>query len=251
VKVLATYNIKGGVGKTSAAVNLADLSARDGLRTLLWDLDPQGAATYMLRVKPRVRGGARELVRGKADVLGSLKGTDVEGLDLLPADFDHRHMDLALGDGKRDTARLGVVLEPFAEHYDVAVLDCPPSISLVSENVFEAADALLVPMIPTSLSLRTYQQLVRFVVEEVGRRPEIIPFFSMFDRGRPLHREVVRSLPAHRHGIAFSTIPVDADVEMMGTRRGPLNLFAPGSEAAEAYAALWAEVRERVGLPVL
>jgi chromosome partitioning protein len=249
MKVLATYNIKGGVGKTSAAVNLADLSARDGLRTLLWDLDPQGAATFMLRVKPRVRGGARELVRGQADVLGSLKGTDVEGLDLLPADFDHRHMDLALSAGKRDTARLGVVLEPLAEHYDVAILDCPPSISLVSENVFEAADALLVPMIPTALSLRTYEQLVRFVVDEVGRRPEIIPFFSMVDRRRSLHREVVGALPAHRHGIAFTTIPVRSDIELMGTHRAPLSEFAPAGSAARAYEFLWDEVRERVGLP--
>jgi chromosome partitioning protein len=248
VKVLATYNIKGGVGKTSAAVNLADLAARDGLRTLLWDLDPQGAATFMMRVKPRVRGGARELVRGRLDVRGSLKGTDVEGLDLLPADFDHRHMDLALSGGRRDTARLSLVLDSLAGHYDVAVLDCPPSISLVSENVFEAADALLVPMIPTSLSIRTYQQLVRFVVDEVARRPEIIPFFSMVDRDRELHRQVVAGLPAHRHGIAFTTIPLDPDVELMGTRRGPLSQFASNSDARAAYAALWVEVRARVGL---
>jgi chromosome partitioning protein len=248
MKVLATYNIKGGVGKTSAAVNLADLSARDGLRTLLWDLDPQGAATFLLRVKPRVRGGARELVRGRADVHGSLKGTDVEGLDLLPADFDHRHMDLALSGGKRTTQRLGEILAPLGDDYDVAVLDCPPSISLVSENVFEAADALLVPMIPTSLSLRTYEQLVRFVVDEVGRRPEIIPFFSMVDMRRALHREVVSSLPAHRHGIAFTTIPARADVEEMGRQRAPVSLFAAHGSAARAYAELWAEVRERVGL---
>jgi chromosome partitioning protein len=249
MKVLATYNIKGGVGKTSAAVNLAVLAAQEGLRTLLWDLDPQGAATFLMRIKPRVRGGARELVRGQADVLGSLKGTDIEGLDLLPADFDHRHMDLALSGGKRDTARLGVVLEPLVEHYDVAMLDCPPSISLVSENVFEAADALLVPMIPTTLSLRTYEQLVRFVVDEVGRRPEIIPFFSMVDLRRSLHREVVGSLPAHRHGIAFTSIPVRADVEQMGRHRAPVASFAPRGSAARSYADLWAEVRERVGLP--
>jgi chromosome partitioning protein len=249
VKILATYNIKGGVGKTSAAVNLADLSARDGLRTLLWDLDPQGAATFLMRVKPRVRGGARELVRGRADIHGSLKGTDVEGLDLLPADFDHRHMDLALGGSKRTTRRLAEILEPLAEDYDVAMLDCPPSISLVSENVFEAADALLVPMIPTTLSLRTYEQLVRFVVDEVGRRPEIIPFFSMVDMRRTLHREVVSSLPAHRHGIAFSHIPARAAVEQMGRERAPLSLFASRGSAARAYADLWAEIRERVGLP--
>ena len=94
--VLATYNIKGGVGKTSAAVNLAYLAANDGARTLLWDLDPQGGSTYLFRVKPKVRGGVRRLVRGKSDVDSLIKGTDHVGLDLLPADFSYRHMDLAL-----------------------------------------------------------------------------------------------------------------------------------------------------------
>ncbi len=99
-KVLATYNIKGGVGKTSAAVNLSYLAAHGGSRTLLWDLDPQGAATYLFRVKPKVDGGASKLVRLKTDPAGLIKGTDYRLLDLLPADFSYRHMDLALDNVK-------------------------------------------------------------------------------------------------------------------------------------------------------
>src|SRR5947199_2640277 len=87
VMVLATYNVKGGVGKTSAAVNLAYLAARDGAATLLWDLDPQGASTYLFRVKPKVKGGTRRLVKGRSDTAARIKGTDYERLDLLPADF--------------------------------------------------------------------------------------------------------------------------------------------------------------------
>src|SRR3954451_17011204 len=100
-RVLATYNIKGGVGKTSASVNLAYLAARDGARTLLWDLDPQGASTYLFRIRPRVKGGGRKLVRGKSDPGDLVKGTDYERLDLLPADFSYRHTDLALDSTKR------------------------------------------------------------------------------------------------------------------------------------------------------
>ena len=99
-RVLATYNIKGGVGKTSAAVNLATLAAHDGSETLLWDLDPQGASTYLFRVKPKIKGGGSKLVRGKTEADGQIKGTDTEGLDLLPADFSYRHMDLALDGAK-------------------------------------------------------------------------------------------------------------------------------------------------------
>ena len=157
--VLATYNIKGGVGKTSAAVNLATLAAREGARTLLWDLDPQGASTYLFRVKPKVKGGGGKLVRGKTDPETQIKGTDTEGLDLLPADFSYRHMDLALDGTKKPTTRLARVLAPLRDDYDYTFLDCPPSISLVSESVFEAADALLVPIIPATLSSRTLEQL--------------------------------------------------------------------------------------------
>src|SRR5436305_10875188 len=116
-RVLATYNVKGGVGKTSAAVNLAYLAARDGASTLLWDLDPQGASTYLFRVRPKVPGGARKLLRRQSDAAKSIKGTDHDGLDLLPADFTYRHMDLALDAFKRPTRRLRRVLEPLHDEY--------------------------------------------------------------------------------------------------------------------------------------
>ena len=106
MKILATYNIKGGVGKTAAAVNLAFFASRGGARTLVWDLDPQGAATFYFRVKPRVKGGGKRLIQGKGDLHGQIKGTDYPDLDLLPADFSYRHMDIVLDDAKKPTNRL-------------------------------------------------------------------------------------------------------------------------------------------------
>lgn len=250
MKVFATYNIKGGVGKTSAAVNLAALSARSGLRTLLWDLDPQGAATFLLRVKPKVRGGVSKLVRGRSDVETLLKGSDIEGLDLLPADFSYRHMDLVLDGTKRPESRLAKLLAPLAGDYDLAILDCPPSISLVSESVFETADALLVPLIPSTLSIRTFDQLLKFVAGEVTHRPEIVAFFSMVDRRKRLHRELVDTLPGRYPQIARSAVPAASEVERMGIHREPLCVFAPTSAAARAYAGLWQETVERLGLTV-
>jgi chromosome partitioning protein len=241
-RVLATYNIKGGVGKTSAAVNLAYLAARDGARTLLWDLDPQGASTYLLRVKPKVKGGGRKLVRGKSDVDALIRGTDHERLDLLPADFSYRHMDLALDGAKHPTRRLARVLAPLDGEYDYVFLDCPPSISLVSESVFEAADALLVPLIPATLSSRTFEQL-RDVVEG---GPEVLAFFSMVDRRKRLHREVMERMATDRAVLA-AAIPSAADVERMGLHRTVIAEFAPRSRAVQAYEALWREVRGRVG----
>ncbi len=248
MKVLATYNIKGGVGKTSAAVNVAALGAADGLRTLLWDLDPQGAASFLFRVRPKVKGGGRRLVRGKTDITDLLRGTDVEGLDLLPADFSYRHMDLALDDAGKPTRRLGRVLEPIAEHYDLVVLDCPPSISLVSESVFEAADTLLVPLIPSTLTMRTFDQLDEFVEERVSHPPEILAFFSMVDRRKRLHRQVVESFPVDRTDVARTAVPAATEVELMGVRRSPVVVDRPHSRAGRAYRGLWGEVRTRLGL---
>jgi chromosome partitioning protein len=247
VRVAATYNIKGGVGKTSAAVNLAALAAQDGLRTLLWDLDPQGAASFLFRVRPKIKGGGGKLVRGRSDVTDLLRGTDVEGLDLLPADFSYRHMDLALEAAGKPARRLRKVIAPLADHYDLAMLDCPPSISLVSESVFEAADALLVPLIPSTLTLRTFTQLGDFVAGEVDRRPRIVAFFSMVDGRKRLHRDVVATLPATNPAdVVQASIPAATEVELMGVERAPVVVTAPHSRAARAYRLLWGEVRPRL-----
>ena len=249
MRVVATYNIKGGVGKTSAAVNLAALAAQDGLRTLLWDLDPQGAASFLFRVRPKVKGGGGKLVRGRSDVADLLRGTDIEGLDLLPADFSYRHMDLALDATGKPTRRLRKVIAPLAEHYDLAMLDCPPSISLVSESVFDAADVLLVPLIPSTLTVRTFAQLGDFVSGEVAHRPRIVAFFSMVDGRKRLHREVVSTLPASNvDDVVESAIPAATEVELMGVERAPVVVSAPHSRAARAYRSLWDEVRPRLGV---
>jgi chromosome partitioning protein len=246
MKTLASYNIKGGVGKTSTAVNLAALAAAEGWRTLLWDLDPQGAATYLFRVRPRVKGGARSLISGRRDVEDAIKSTDFDGLDLLPADFSYRHMDLALDDAKRPDRRLRRILQPLASEYDLAILDCPPSISLVSEAVFAAADLLLVPLIPAPLSLRTYDQLTEFVASTHGRRPAIRAFFSMVDGRRRLHADIVLEVRGSRDSVLTAAVPASADVERMGVRREPVVVSTPHGRAAAAYAELWRECRPLV-----
>ena len=243
---LALYNIKGGVGKTSAAVNLAWNAADEGARVLLWDLDPQGAASYLLRIRPKVRGGGAKLVRGKSDPTALLKGSDHPGLDLLPADFSYRNMDLALDATKRPTQGLARVLAPFAGEYDYVFLDCAPAISLASENVFAAADALLVPLIPTPLSLRTYDQLRAFVAADVPKpRPRILAFLSMVDGRKTLHRDIAEELGAS-DGVLASAIPAASDVERMAAQRRPLAQFAARGRAARAYEALWDELRGRL-----
>ncbi|MGD0700657.1 MAG: ParA family protein [Trebonia sp.] len=260
MRIYAVYNIKGGVGKTTTAVNLAYLAAASGLRTVLWDLDPQAAASFMFRVKPKVKGGGKALIGGKRPLDGAIKGTDFDNLDLIPADFTYRNMDLLLdaaggggpsGDapGGKPARKLSKLLAPLSDEYDVVFLDCPPSVSLVSENVLHAADVIVVPLIPTTLSVRTLEQLAEFVAEFNGRKPQLLAFFSMVDRRKKLHREIVEKLIVDRAEVADTVIPALSVIETMSVERAPVAVFAPNSVAAKAYRALWAELQAFSPLP--
>jgi chromosome partitioning protein len=243
VKVLATYSIKGGVGKTTAAVNLSAEAARAGARVLLWDLDPQGAATFFVRVKPRLKGGAQRLVSARGDLGEHVRATDVPGVDVLPADFSLRHLDIHL-DGAAE-GRLGTLLAPLAGAYDVAMLDCAPGITLTSESVFDAADALLVPTIPATLSARTLEQLDRFLAR-IDDPPLVLPFVSMVDRRRTVHRRISADLAAGWPRLLQTQVPNIATVERMGVERAPLAAFAPAARGTFAFRDLWAEIAVRL-----
>ena len=245
MKVLATYSIKGGVGKTTSAVNLAYEAAHAGARVLLWDLDPQGAASFFFRIRPRVKGGAERLVGGRGDLGTHVRATDVPGLHVVPADFSLRHLDLHLDATKRPTERLAALLDPLGTGYDVAFLDCPPGISLVSESVFGATGALLVPVVPTTLSARTLTQLAGFL-EGLPGAPALLPHFTMVDKRKKLHREQLVALAAAWPLFLDTPVPGASVVERMGVERAPVAAYAPSSAAALAFRALWVEVAGRL-----
>ena len=246
MSVLASYAIKGGVGKTTTAVNLAWIAADGGRRVLLWDLDPQGAASYCLRVAGEVRGGARAVLAGPRKAASRILASDHAGLDLLPADFSYRRMDTLLGDLGKPKKRLRRVLGEAVEDYDLVILDCPPGISLTSESVFRAADLLLVPLLPSPLSLRTLDMLERHLERKGPKGLRLACFFSMADARRRLHKETVAASLGRRASLLRTVIPYASDVELMSVRRAPLPSYAPRNPAALAYRRLWAEVAARL-----
>jgi len=244
--IVAAYNLKGGVGKTAAAVNLSWYAAQQGARVLLIDLDPQGAASFYLRVEPQLKGGSERLIGRKGEILDNIVATDYENLSVVPADLSHRNLDLILSDEKKSSERLRKILKPVRDQYDYIILDCPPGLSLVSENVFNAADALLVPVIPTHLSLRAYTMLLGFLAENIESPPQRLPFFSMLDRRRQLHVDLVREFAVAHPEVLRVFIPYASQIEKMGLHQAPVGVYAAASEPARAFQALWSAVHERL-----
>lgn len=245
MKVVALASMKGGVGKTSSAVNLAYEASRTGARVLLWDLDPQGAATYLLRVDAGWEGGsAKRLVTAGGELAPHVRATPHPGLHLLPADTTLRFLDRHLGGVEQPRRRLGASLEPLASAYDVVVLDCPPGATLGIESALRATDLLVVPIVPTTLAARTLEQL-REVLDGRGWRPEVVAHLSMVDRRRQLHRAVGEELLAEPETLPV-VVPLSTVVERMGPVRAPVATYAPRTAAARAYRALWAACSDRL-----
>ena len=238
---LAVYNLKGGVGKTAAAVNLAYLAAAEGYRTLLWDLDPQGAASFYLRVD-EPEGQSPDLWLKPKHFHERIRGSDYANLDIVPASLALRHLDVELAGRKHAKTRLPRLIEGLPEQYEFVVLDCAPSLSFTSDNLFALADHVLVPVIPTQLSIRAYAQL-----EPFARRPDqLLPFFSMVDRRRRLHRDLIVQFAREHDQTLERYVPYASEVEKMGEYRAPIEVYARGSLGARAFRGLWAALKTRV-----
>ena len=245
MRVTSLCAIKGGVGKTTAAVNLAALMAARGQRVLLWDLDPQGAATYTLGVGTRVLGGGRRLFSSKRPLTDHAARSSVDGLCVVPADFSLRYLDIELSGLKRPRRRILRLLETAEDDFDHVVLDCPPGISLVVDAALRGTDVGVVPIIPAALPLRSYEQLAAYLRgDERLRSVRLVGFLSMVDRRKRMHRELATDLPAASEHVLDSIIPSSVDVETMAVHRQPTVTTKPASPASAAYRSLLAELDE-------
>ncbi|HEX5730940.1 ParA family protein, partial [Microbacterium sp.] len=230
--------------KTTAAVNLA-WEASKQFRVLLWDLDPQGATTFLLQVKPKVKGGVGALVAGESKVRSVIRATDYDNLDVLPADASYRDLDLVFDHAKKSEQRVAKILEHVDRDYDVVILDCPPGAALVAENAVFSADAVVVPLVPSPLSMRSLEQ-VEEIVSASRSKARVVAFLSMVDRRKTLHRHAVEHLPDKHRTVTDVVVPATVQIERMGTERAPVGSYAPGVEAARADGELWCRVQTLV-----
>ncbi len=242
---IAVYNLKGGVGKTATAVNMAALAASEGDRTLLWDLDPQGSTSFYYRVKPKVKGGIKSLIGRNSELHEAIKETEYENLDLIPADLSIRNMDIHLDEHKASKKKLTESFADLSNSYDTLFIDAPPGISLLSENIFHAADYILMPMIPTILSIRSYDMIQEFFIQNNLDANKILAFFSMYDGRKNMHNDIVEEYSKKKR-ILKTTVPYSSDVERMGLYEAPLVSYSTYSKAAMAYHELWAEIKKKI-----
>jgi chromosome partitioning protein len=237
---LAIYSSKGGVGKTSMAVNMAWAAATlSSRRTLLWDLDAQAAASFILAPKAKARDEARAVIEREVEAEKLIVPTEIPNLDLLPADASLRTLDL-LFDGIGAKKRLQKIGETLAKRYDRVVIDCPPGLGVTAEQVIRGADLILLPLIPSTLSTRAAEELRQHLDQRRKGGPELMPVFNMVDRRRAAHRQAIEAAPDQ------PAVPMASVMEQMAERHAPVGVYAPRALVTKAIAGLWQTVERRL-----
>ena len=242
---IALYNLKGGVGKTASCVNLAYLAAADGYKTLLWDIDPQGSSSFYYKVKPKVHPGIKKLITKDADLESAIMSSDFELLDVIPADHSAKTFEIMQAEMSGNKTRLKSILKQFKDEYEFVFIDCPPGFSALSENIFNAADIVLMPVIPTTLSIRTYNMVKDFFKEKTLDIQKMMCFFTMVDLRKNMHNDIMGELYKDKRFFQ-NYIPYLSDVEKMGVHKAPIMEYANSSYAAKCYRELWEEMKEGI-----
>jgi cellulose biosynthesis protein BcsQ len=242
---VALYNLKGGVGKTASCVNFAYLAAKDGFKTLLWDIDPQGSTTFYYKVKAKDAQGIKKLISKDANLDSAILATEYENLEIIGSDNSVKSFDIMVEEMKGQKNRLKGILKHLENEYDFVFIDCPPGFSALSENIFNAADIVLMPVIPTTLSIRTYNMVKDYFKEKDLDGKKMMCFFTMADLRKNMHNEIMAELYKDKKFFQ-NYIPYLSDVEKMGVHRKPIEEYARSSYAARCYHELWTEIKEGV-----
>jgi chromosome partitioning protein len=255
LRVLVIANQKGGVGKTTTAINLGTALAAVGERVLLLDADPQGNASTGLGVgRARRKVTLYDVLMGGSSILKAAVNTDLPGLDLVPGDADLSGIELELGHAPRRSFKLRDALEPVRADgsYTYVLVDCPPSLNLLTVNAMAAADAVLVPMQCEFFALEGLTQLMRtvdLVRGSLNPKLEIQGVvLTMYDRRNSLSEQVARDVRGHFGETVYNTvIPRNVRVSEAPSFGKPALVYDLKCAGSQAYLKLAREVvlRER------
>ena len=246
-KIISVANQKGGVGKTTTAVNLSASLAKKGKKILLIDTDPQGNATSGVGVDKSVQFSVYDVLVDGIDIENTIQKTEIKGLDVCPSNINLAGAEVQLVSVKEREYRLKEKIKSVKDNYDYIVIDCPPSLGIVTLNAFTASDSVLIPIQCEYYALEGLTQLMYTINLVQERLNPLLKMegvvFTMYDARTNLSLQVVENVKGYLHQTIYKTIiPRNVRLAEAPSFGLPINLYDSRSSGAQGYRDLADEV---------
>ena len=246
-RVIAVANQKGGVGKTTTAVNLSTSLAKKGKKVMLIDGDPQGNATSGLGIEKEFENSLYDVLVNDVDIMTTIKDSCIKTLKVCPSNMDLAGAEVELVSQMSREFRLKEKLDPIKDNFDFIIIDCPPSLGLITLNSFTAADSVLIPVQCEYYALEGLGQLlntINLVKKHLNKELEIEgAVLTMYDMRTNLSNQVVKEVKRYFDDKVYKTvIPRNIKLSEAPSFGMPIGLYDPKSKGARAYEKLAREV---------